>query len=90
MIAVRSDAKGRKGRDSNTSSVLRKEEKTIAQIASEYGIHPNQISQWKAAALMRAEKPNHIWGIDIPYIRLCAGWMYLALMYRTPATVYWV
>ena len=28
-----------------------KEEKTIAQIASEYGIHPNQISAWKALAL---------------------------------------
>lgn len=28
-----------------------KEEKTIAQIASENGIHPNQISAWKAAAL---------------------------------------
>ena len=28
-----------------------KEEKTIAQIASEHGIHPNQISAWKAAAL---------------------------------------
>jgi len=28
-----------------------KEEKTIAQIASEYGVHPTQISTWKAAAL---------------------------------------
>ncbi len=28
-----------------------KEEKTIGQIASEYGIHPNQISQWKAVAV---------------------------------------
>jgi putative transposase len=28
-----------------------KEEKTITQIASEYGVHPNQISTWKAAAL---------------------------------------
>ncbi len=28
-----------------------KEEKTIAQIASEHDIHPNQISTWKAAAL---------------------------------------
>lgn len=28
-----------------------KEEKTIAQLASENGIHPNQISQWKSLAL---------------------------------------
>lgn len=28
-----------------------KEEKTIAQIAAEHGVHPVQISQWKAAAL---------------------------------------
>jgi transposase len=28
-----------------------KEEKTLAQIASEHGIHPNQISAWKAAVL---------------------------------------
>jgi putative transposase len=24
-----------------------------------------------------AERPNHIWGIDITYIRLRGGWMYL-------------
>jgi transposase len=30
---------------------LLKEEKTIAQIASEYGIHPTQLSQWKKTAL---------------------------------------
>ena len=28
-----------------------KEEKTIAQIASENGVHPTQISQWKSLAL---------------------------------------
>ena len=28
-----------------------KEEKTIAQIASEYGVHPVQISTWKGQAL---------------------------------------
>ena len=30
--------------------VLR-EDKTLAQIAAQHGIHPNQISQWKATAL---------------------------------------
>lgn len=28
-----------------------KEEKTISQIASEYGIHPNQLHRWKKQAL---------------------------------------
>ncbi len=28
-----------------------KEEKTMAQIASEYGVHPVQLSQWKKIAL---------------------------------------
>jgi len=28
-----------------------KEDRTISQIASQHGLHPNQISQWKAAAL---------------------------------------
>jgi putative transposase len=26
---------------------------------------------------VRAERPNHIWGIDITYVRLRGGWMYL-------------
>ena len=30
--------------------VLR-EDRTLAQIAAEHGVHPNQISQWKATAL---------------------------------------
>jgi len=28
-----------------------KEERSIAQIASEYGVHPNQLYKWKAQAL---------------------------------------
>ena|SRR5437773_11478376 len=30
---------------------LLKEERSVAQIASEYGAHPNQLYQWKAQAL---------------------------------------
>ena len=30
-----------------------KEERSIAQIASEYGIHPNQLYKWKAQTLER-------------------------------------
>jgi transposase len=30
---------------------LLKEEKTVTQIASEYGIHPNQLHRWKKQAL---------------------------------------
>jgi putative transposase len=26
---------------------------------------------------VRAERPNHVWGIDITYVRLRGGWMYL-------------
>ena len=28
-----------------------KNQQTVAQIASEYGVHPNQVSQWKKQAL---------------------------------------
>jgi transposase-like protein len=28
-----------------------REEKTIAQLASEYGIHPNQLKQWRSMVL---------------------------------------
>jgi putative transposase len=30
---------------------LLKEEKTVAQIASEYHVHPTQLNEWKATAL---------------------------------------
>lgn len=33
-----------------------KEERSIAQIASEYQIHPNQLYKWKAQALERLPK----------------------------------
>ena len=30
---------------------LLKEERSVSQISSEYGVHPNQLYQWKALAL---------------------------------------
>lgn len=33
-----------------------REEKTLAQLASEYGIHPTQISTWKTTALQELPK----------------------------------
>jgi transposase-like protein len=30
---------------------LMREEKTLSQIASDHGVHPNQLRQWKAKAL---------------------------------------
>lgn len=30
---------------------LLREEKTVSQISSEYGVHPNQLYRWKAQAL---------------------------------------
>jgi transposase-like protein len=35
---------------------LLKEEKTVSQISSEYGVHPNQVYRWKAQVL--EELPN--------------------------------
>ncbi len=32
-----------------------KEERTIAQIASEYGVHPNQLHRWKKQAIERLD-----------------------------------
>lgn len=33
-----------------------KEDKTISEIASDYGIHPMQVSQWKRELIEEAEK----------------------------------
>lgn len=64
-------------------------EKTVAKYMREMGIMaiypgPNLSKRAHQAGiypyLLRnivAEAPNHIWGIDITYIRLRAGWMYL-------------
>jgi putative transposase len=64
-------------------------EKTVARYMREMGlmaIHPgpNLSKRAHQAAIypyllknITAQAPNHIWGIDITYIRLRGGWMYL-------------
>ena len=63
--------------------------KTVQRHMREMGIHgiapgPNLSKRNQAHAIypyllrnVRASFPNHIWGIDITYIRLHQGWMYL-------------
>ncbi len=36
---------------------LLREDKTISQLAAEHGIHPNQLSKWKAVALQQGFTP---------------------------------
>lgn len=36
-----------------------KEQKTLNQLVSEYGVHPNQISQWKKADAKRVAPAIH-------------------------------
>jgi putative transposase len=43
----------------------------LSKRAHQAGIYPYLLRN------VRAERPNHIWGIDITYIRLRGGWMYL-------------
>ena len=43
----------------------------LSKRAHQAGIYPYLVRD------VRAERPNHIWGIDITYIRLRGGWMYL-------------
>jgi putative transposase len=42
-----------------------------SKVAPEHKIYPYLLRH------VSAEYPNHIWGIDITYIRLSGGWMYL-------------
>lgn len=37
---------------------------------------------------MTAQRPNHVWGIDITYIRLTQGWMYLVVFLGLVRTLY--
>src|SRR5262249_20365724 len=43
----------------------------LSQPAAEHRVYPYLLRGVKSAC------PNHIWGIDITYIRLVGGWMYL-------------
>jgi putative transposase len=43
----------------------------LSKRAHQAGIYPYLLRD------VKAERPNHIWGIDITYIRLRDGWMYL-------------
>ena len=64
-------------------------EKTVARYMQEMGLAaiypgPNLSKRARAAAIYpyllantTASAPNHIWGIDITYIRLRSSWMYL-------------
>ena len=64
-------------------------EKTVARYMQEMSLAaiypgPNLSKRARQAAIspyllanITASAPNHIWGIDITYIRLRAGWMYL-------------
>lgn len=64
-------------------------QKTVARYMQEMGLAaiypgPNLSKRVQQAAISpyllantTASAPNHIWGIDITYIRLRAGWMYL-------------
>jgi putative transposase len=64
-------------------------QKTVARSMQEMGLAavypgPNLSKRARQAAIypyllanVTASAPNHIWGIDITYIRLRGGWMYL-------------
>jgi putative transposase len=43
----------------------------LSQRRQEHTIFPYLLRHVTAAA------PNHVWGIDITYVRLCGGWLYL-------------
>lgn len=72
---------GREGRATNRKAVQRHmREMGIAGICpgpnlsrrdTEHSVYPYLLRN------LAVERPDHVWGIDITYVRLAAGWMYL-------------
>ena len=71
----------REGRSINRKAVQRHmREMGLAGIAPSPNLSQRQPTQPVYPYLLRhvtAAYPNHVWGIDITYIRLSAGWLYL-------------
>jgi putative transposase len=71
----------REGRSINRKAVQRHmQEMGLAGIAPGPNLSQRQLTQQVYPYLLRhvtAAYPNHVWGIDITYIRLSAGWLYL-------------
>lgn len=71
----------REGRSINRKAVQRHmREMGLAGIAPSPNLSQRQPTQQVYPYLLRhvtAAYPNHVWGIDITYIRLSAGWLYL-------------
>ncbi len=55
----------------------------LSKRAHQAGIYPYLLRNITASA------PNHIWGIDITYIRLQRSWMYAGCGAGLVFTIYW-
>src|SRR5260221_212446 len=69
-----------------------KGERTLTELAEQFDVHPNQITSWKAQPapghkvypyLLRGieiARPNQVWAMDITYIPMARGFVYLAVV----------